>query len=249
VDKYVQFQSGLPREEAKRRGRLEFGGLEQVKEECRDARGVNLLETVAQDVPYGLRMLRNNPGFTAVAVVTLALGIGANTAIFSLGNVFVFRALPVKDADRLTVVTAQYWADADPSQLSYLDYLDYRKQSDAFTDMTFYDLTLAGLGYRGHADRIIMAYAPSNFFTMLRLHPALGRLIAPGEGDDPKTVPVLVLGHSYWVKRFGGDPDVIGSSVTLDGQMVTVIGVAPAEFTALTTSSKWTPMPQSGCTE
>ena len=115
MDKYVQFQSGLPREEAKRRVRLEFGGLEQVKEECRDARGVNLLETVAQDVPYGLRMLRNNPGFTAVAVVTLALGIGANTAIFSLGNVFVFRALPVKDADRLTVVTAQYWADADPS--------------------------------------------------------------------------------------------------------------------------------------
>jgi putative ABC transport system permease protein len=228
VEKYVQ--SGLPPEEAQRRARLEFGGLDQVKEKCREARGLNFIETTIQDLRYGARVLRKNPGFTAVAVVTLALGIGANTAIFSLGNVFVFRPLPVKDADRLTVVAVQYRADADPGQLSYLDYLDYRKQSDVFTDMTFYDLNLAGLGYRGHADRIIMAYVPSNFFMMLGLCPALGRLIAPGEGDEPKTGPVVVLGHSYWVRRFGGDPGVIGTSVTLDGQMVTAIGVVPEEF-------------------
>jgi predicted permease len=190
----------------------------------------NILASIWQDVRHGLRMLRKNPGFTTIAVITLALGIGANTAIFSLGNVFMFRPLPVKDADRLTVVAVQYRADADPNQLSYLDYVDYRKQSDVFTNMTFYDLNIAGLGYRGHADRIIMAYVPSNFFTMLGLHPALGRLIAPGEGDEPKTGPVVVLGHSYWVRRFGGDPGVIGSNVTLDGQMATVIGVAPEEF-------------------
>jgi putative ABC transport system permease protein len=183
-----------------------------------------------QDIRFGFRMLGRNPGFTVIAVLTLALGIGANTAIFSLANVFMFRPLPVKDPERLTVVAVQYRADADPGQLSYLDYVDYRKQSDVFTDMTFYDLNLAGLGYRGHADRIIMAYVPSNFFTMLGLHPALGRLIAAGEGDEPKTGPVVVLGHSYWVRRFGGDPSVIGSSVTLDGQMVTVIGVVPEEF-------------------
>ncbi len=190
----------------------------------------NFLASLWQDIHYGLRMLWKNPGFTLMAVLTLALGIGANTAIFSLGNVFIFRPLPVKDADRLTVVAVQYRADADPSQLSYLDYLDYRKQSDVFTDMTFYVLNLAGLGYRGHADRIIMAYVPSNFFTMLGLHPALGRLIAPGEGDKPKTGPVVVLGHSYWARRFGGDPGVIGSSVTLDGQTAMVIGVVPEEF-------------------
>ncbi len=186
--------------------------------------------TLLQDLKFGLRILARNPGFTAVAVLTLALGIGANTVIFSLGNVFMFRPLPVKDADRLTVVAVQYRADADPGQLSYLDYQDYRKQADVFTDMTFYDLGMAGLGYRGHADRIIVAYVPSNFFTMLGPRPALGRLIAPGEGDAPKTGPVVVLGHGYWVRRFGGDPSVVGTSVTLDGQMVTVIGVVPEEF-------------------
>lgn len=165
-----------------------------------------------------------------IAVLTLALGIGANTAIFSLGNVFLFRPLPVRNADRLVVVAVQYKADSDPEQLSYLDYLDYKKQADVFTDMTFYDLNLAGLGYQGHADRMIMAYVPSNFFTVLGLRPAAGRLIAPGEGDEPKTGPVVVLGHSYWMKRFGGDTGIIGHSVTLDGQPVTVIGVVPAEF-------------------
>ncbi len=183
-----------------------------------------------QDVRYGVRMLLKSPGFTIVAVLTLALGIGANTAIFSLGNVFMFRPLPVKDADRLTVVTVQNKADADPGQLSYLDFQDYKKGADVFTEMTFYDLNLAGIGYQGHADRTIMAYVPSNFFTMLGIRPALGRLIAPGEGDEPKTGPVVVLGHSYWMKRFGGDPGLIGRSVTLDGQMVTVIGVVPEEF-------------------
>jgi len=192
--------------------------------------GWNSIQTLWQDLRYGLRMLWKNPGFTIAAVLTLALGIGANTAIFSLGNVFMFRPLPVKNADRLTVVAVQYHADADPGQLSYLDYQDFRKQNNAFTDMTFYDLSLSGLSYLGHADRIIMAYVPSNFFTMLGLHPALGRLIAPGEGDEPKTGPVVVLGHSYWLRRFGGDPGVIGRSVTLDGQLVTVIGVVPKEF-------------------
>src|SRR5271157_5849114 len=180
------------------------------------------MTTLLQDLRYGLRMLAKNPGFTAVAVLTLALGIGANTAIFSLGNVFIFRPLPVKDADRLTVVAVQYHANSDPTQISYLDYQDYKKQSDVFTDMTFYDLNISGLSYQGHADRIIMAYVPSNFFTMLGLHAAVGRLIAPGEGDEPKTGSVVVLGHSYWVRRFGGDSGVIGRSVTLDGQLVTV---------------------------
>ncbi len=195
-----------------------------------NAQGEVEMTTLFQDLRYGIRMLGKNPGFAAVAVLTLALGIGANTAIFSLGNVFMFRPLPVKDATRLTVVATQYHADADPGQLSYLDYQDYRKQADVFTDMTFYDLTLAGLGYRGHADRIVMAYVPSNFFTMLGLRPALGRLIVPGEGDAPKTGAVAVLGHSYWQRRFGGNPGVIGSSITLDGQTVTVIGVVPEEF-------------------
>ena len=184
-----------------------------------------------QDVRFGLRMLVKEPGFTVIAVVTLALGIGANTAIFSLGNVFMFKPLPVKDADRMTVVAVQSKTDTDPNQMSYLDYLDYRSQSTSvFTDMTGYILDLTGLSYQGHADRMIMAYVPGNFFTMLGLHPAAGRLIAPGEGDAPKTGPVVVLGYSYWQKRFGGDRGILGRSVSLDGNAVTVIGVVPEEF-------------------
>ncbi len=192
--------------------------------------GRGLLTSLYQDIRFALRMFRKNPGFTAVAIITLAIGIGANTAIFSLGNVFLFRPLPVRDADRLTVVAVQYHADAEPSQLSYPDFKDYRAQADVFTDMTFYSLTMSGLGYMGHADRIVMAYVPSNFFAMLGIRPALGRLIVPGEGDEPKTGPVVVLGHSYWMRRFGGDPGVIGRGVTLDGKSLMVIGVVPEEF-------------------
>ena len=188
------------------------------------------METLWQDIRYGSRMLAKSPGFTVVAILTLALGIGANTAIFSLANALLFRPLAVKDADRLTVVAIQNHADEDPEQLSYLDFKDYREQSTVFTDMTGYLLDLSGLGYQGHADRIIMSYVPSNFFSMLGLRPAAGRLITPGEGDQPKTSSVVVLGYSYWLKRFGGNPNIVGQSVSLDGQAVTVIGVVQKEF-------------------
>jgi predicted permease len=230
MEEQENIESGMAPEEAHYAALRRFGNVTLTHERSREMWGWNSIETLWQDFRYGLRMLGKNPGFTAVAVLTLGLGIGANTAIFSLGNVFMFRPLPVKDAGRLAAVAVQYHADEDPGQLSYADYQDYRKQSDVFEDMTFYDLTFSGLGYRGQADRIIMAYVPSNFFTMLGLHPALGRLIAPGEGDEPKTGPVVVLGHNYWLRRFGGDPDVIGRSVTLNGQMLSVIGVVPQEF-------------------
>ncbi len=230
MEERENLEAGMSPEEAYYAALRRFGNVPLTQERSREMWTWTSLETLGQDFRYSLRMLRKDLGFTAVAVVTLALGIGANTAIFSLGNVFMFRPLPVKDADRMVVVAVKSRADADPGQLSYLDYQDYRKQADVFTDMTFYDLNLSGIGYRGHADRIIMAYVPSNFFTMLGLHAALGRLIAPGEGDAPKTAPVVVLGQSYWQRRFGGDAGVIGRSVTLDGQMVTVIGVVPKEF-------------------
>src|SRR5499427_4977672 len=131
--------------------------------------------TLWQDIRFGLRTLVKSPGFTGIAVLTLALGIGANTAIFSIANAFLFRPMPVKDADRLAVVAVQSDAKADPGPISYLDYLDYRQQSDAFTDMTGYVLDLVGLSYAGHADRIIASYVPSNFFPMLGIHPEAGR--------------------------------------------------------------------------
>ncbi|MGD0128467.1 MAG: ABC transporter permease [Terriglobia bacterium] len=230
MEKRENLEAGMVPEEAYYAALRRFGNVPLTQERSREMWTWTSLETLGQDFRYGLRMLRKDLGFTAVAVLTLALGIGANTAIFSLGNVFMFRPLPVKDAERLAVVAVQYHADADPGQLSYPDYQDFRNQSNVFTDMTFFDLSVSGISYQGHANRIIMAYVPSNFFSMLGIRPALGRLIAPGEGDAPKTGPVVVLGHSYWMRHFGSDPGIIGRSVTLDGQAVTVIGVVPKEF-------------------
>jgi predicted permease len=222
---------GLSPQEARREALVRFGGMEAAREHHRDARGLPWLDSIFQDVRYALRTLRRDAGFTAVALLILALGIGANTAVFSLGNVFLFRPLPVKDADRLTVVAVQSRADSDPGEVSYPDYLDYQAHSSAvFTGMTGYVPNIVGLGYRGHADRLIVSYVPSNFFSMLGIRPGLGRLINPGEGDAPKTGPVVVLGHSYWEKRFGGAADVIGRTVSLGGAAVTVIGVVPKEF-------------------
>jgi len=187
------------------------------------------MQSFLQDIRYSLRMLRKSPGFTLIAILTLALGIGANTAIFSLANVFLFRPLPVKDADRLVVLGVQSSATSEPDQASYLDFLDY-KQAPVFKDMTAFMIDLVGLGADGRADRTIVAEVPSNFFTMLGIRPALGRLILPGEGDKQHTGNVLVLGYSYWQKRFGGDPKVIGRSVSFDGHDVTIVGVVDEEF-------------------
>ena len=186
MEERENLEAGMPPEEAYYAALRQFGNVPLTQERSREMWTWTSLETLGQDFRYGLRMLRKDLGFTAVAVVTLALGIGANTAIFSLGNVFMFRPLPVKDAERLAVVAVQYHADADPGQLSYPDYEDFRKQSNVFTDMTFYDLSVSGISYQGHANRIIMAYVPSNFFSMLGIRAAFGRLIVPGEGDEPK---------------------------------------------------------------
>jgi hypothetical protein len=129
------------------------------------------MQTFLQDLRYSLRMLRKSPGFTFIAILTLALGIGANTAIFSLANVFLFRPLPVKDADRLVAIGVQSSPTSEPDQASYLDLLDY-KQAPVFTDMTAFALDLVGIGADGRADRTIIADVPSNFFTMLGVKPA-----------------------------------------------------------------------------
>jgi len=187
------------------------------------------MQTFLQDIRYSLRMLRKSPGFTLIAILTLALGIGANTAIFSLANVFLFRPLPVKDADRLVAIGVQSSPTSEPDQASYLDFLDY-KQAPVFTDMTAFVLDLVGIGSNGRADRTIVAEVPSNFFTMLGVKPFLGRTILPGEGDQPRTGNVIVLGYSYWQKRFAGDPNVIGRTVSFDGRDVTIIGIAEKQF-------------------
>ena len=175
-------------------------------------------------------MLARSPGFAATAILTLSLGIGANTGIFTVVNAFLFRPLAVEHADRLTVLAVQAEAHAVPAEISYPDFLEYRKQSDAFTDIAAYAIGLKGFGSNGHADRIATSYVTSNYFSMLGIRPEIGRMILPGEGDQPKTGAVVVLGHHYWERRFASDPNVIGTNMTFDGQSVTIVGVVPKSF-------------------
>src|SRR6202162_1975766 len=183
-----------------------------------------------QDLRYGVRMLGKNPGFTAVAVLTTALGVGANTAIFSVVNAMILRPLPVKDPGQLVVLTEQDQLTPAFSYFSYPDLVDYRQQATALSDILSYHLIFSGISAEGKADRAIVSFITSNYFTMLGVEPAVGRLIVPSDGDKDNANPVIVLGYSFWQRRFGGDPGVVGKSVLVDGRPVIVIGVTPQKF-------------------
>src|SRR5271170_4876152 len=189
------------------------------------------METLLQDIRYGARMLLKNPGFLIVAVITLALGVGANTAIFSMVDAFLLRPLPVKDPAQITVLAYQLKQGNFQTQFSLADYRDIRDQSTGvFSDVFAYQFGLDGLSVDGKADRVMTNYVSGNYFSALGLKPALGRLILPSEGEVPGADPVMVLGYSYWQTRFGGDPGIVGRKVSVDGQPITIVGVAPKDF-------------------
>jgi macrolide transport system ATP-binding/permease protein len=190
--------------------------------------------SLMQDIQYGVRTLRKNPGFTAVAILTLALGIGANTAIFSLVDAFLLRPLPVKDPAQVTTLAYQLKGGSLINVFSVPDYRDIREQTrSVFSDVMAYQISLDGLSVNGKADRIVTSYVAGNFFGCLGIKPALGRFILPSEEESPSGSPVLVLGYSYWMTRFGGDPEIVGRKASVDGHPVTIIGVAPEGFHGL----------------
>jgi len=189
------------------------------------------METFLQDLRYAARMLWKNPGFTVIAILTLALGIGANTAIFSIVDSFLLRPLPVKDPGELVVLACEQNQGPLQEQLSYPDLLDIREQTaSVFSNVTGSTVGLDGLSVNGHAGRIVTLYVTGDYFGALGLKPALGRLILPSEGTEIGADPVLVLAYSYWKSRFNADPNVVGRKVTLDGHVFTVVGVAPEGF-------------------
>lgn len=241
VEKYVQ--GGWSREEAQRLARVEFGGVELAKEECRDARGVRFLETLLQDVRHGVRLLRKSPGFTAVAVVTLALGIGTNTAVFTVVNGVLLRPMPFPEPERLVLVSLASRGGSFEWQpgVSDRDYLAFREQDQAFERITsFTSRATADLTGAGDPAQIPVAYVTSGFFPTLRTNPKIGRGFLTEE-EEPGRDNVVVLSNELWRERFGADPAILGKTARIDGISRTVIGVMPPGF-AFPDVKVWMPL-------
>ena len=228
-------RSGVSREEAERRARIEFGGYQRFKEECREAAGTRFFDALGQDLRFGLRMLRQSPGFTGVAILTLALGIGANTAIFSVVYAALLRPLPYAQPDRLITLgearlqqestsptDTQFWV------ASYPDYLDWKRDSKTFQSIAGF----GGDGFtlrEGEPESVPAVMVTTNFFSTMGVAPLLGRDFVAGE-DIAAGPKVTILSYQFWTRRFNSNPNIIGRSIRLDANSVTVIGVLPREF-------------------
>jgi len=226
-----KMREGMDAEEARRAAEIELGGIEQVKEEVRAVRAGAWLDTLLQDIRFGFRMLRKNPGFTAVAVLTLTLGIGANTAIFSMVDALVLRSLPVY-APREIVSVESHDKIGFTDEFPYPDFEDIRDQTTSiFSDVAgVQPFHMDGLVMNGQSEPISTSFVTTNFFQVLGIRPALGELFQLSEGKVGGSDPVLVLGYSFWKTHLGGDPGVVGRNVSLNGRPVTIIGVAPKGF-------------------
>src|SRR6202166_3917734 len=183
-----------------------------------------------QDMRNALRTLWNAPAFTIIAVVALGLGMAVNTTIFSVINGMLLRPLPVPHAEQLAVLALEQPGIAGFQRFSYPDYQDIGRQTNVFSDLLAYRITLTALSADRKADQCIVTRVSGNYFSALGIQAAAGRLILPSEGQAPGTDSILVLGYSYWKKRFASDSEVIGKHVEVNGHPVTVVGVAPKGF-------------------
>jgi predicted permease len=190
------------------------------------------MATLWQDVRYALRMLAKSPMLTVIVILTLALGIGANTAIFGIVNGFLLRPLPVKSPEQVMVLAGKLQGDTlGIFTFSYPQLVDFRKQADSFSDLFASRVELGGLSFAGKGNQFLYNRVTGNYFSALGVQPALGRLFLPAEGEEAGgSDPYIVLGYSYWQKRFGGDPGIVGKQALIDGQEATIIGVAPKGF-------------------
>jgi predicted permease len=215
---------GLTPADAMRQARLEFGAAETYKEDCRQAHGLRWLEEIRQDVRYVLRTLRRSPGFTAAAVLSLALGIGANSAVFSFVNALLLKPLPIQHPEQVWFVQS----GRDPN-LSFPDFRDYRDRNRTL-DLAAYRITVMSLERDGSSERVWGYLASGNYFDLLGVRPVLGRFFQPAEDVHPGASPYPVLSYGCWERRFGADPHIAGRSVRINGLPYTVLGVAPREF-------------------
>ena len=232
IEAYAQdlVRSGVPHQEAMRRAKLEFGGAERVKEECREACGVHFLETLFRDIRYGLRALRKSPGFTAVAVLTLALGIGANSAIFSVINGILLKPLPylhpVELIDLHLTAPGVNFPDADPAPFLYFT---YREQGRSFQSVGLYRWNTQSVTGLTEPEEAQCLNVTAEVLPILGVQPALGRWFSESDAA-PGSPQTAVLTYAWWQARFGGDDSIIGRHIIVNGVSRNVIGVMPASF-------------------
>ncbi len=227
-------RQGLAHAEAERQARIEFGGYQRYKEECREALGSRLLGELIADTQYGLRILRKNPGFTSVAVLTLALGIGVNTSVFSLLDAMLLRPLAVPEASRVVVVHR-----GEATSFSYPDYVVYRDRNQAFAALTATMPTEASFDLEGRSETITAEAVSANYQDVMRVPLVMGRWFS----DESQ--PVAVISYTAWQRRFHADPKAIGKQVRSISAWFTVVGVAPPDFTGVFAPMKtdlWVPL-------
>ncbi|HYU97346.1 MAG TPA: ABC transporter permease, partial [Pyrinomonadaceae bacterium] len=199
------------------------------------------METLLRDIRYGVRSLLKRPGFTAIALVALALGIGANTAIFSLVNAVLLRPLPFAEPDRLVWVWGNIKNGGNRASVSPLDFLDYRQQNHTFEEFAASMQLRLNYTGGGEPERLEASGVTGNYFQALGAKPAFGRTFLL-ENEKPGNDQVAVLSYSLWQKRFAGDPAIINKTITLDGKSFAVLGVMPPDFSMPRVSDVWVPM-------
>lgn len=238
-------RAGLPRAEALRRAKLEFGSVERYKEEGRASRGLRHIDELRGDLRYVARSLRRSPGFTVVAVVTLALGVGANTAVFSLVSASLLRPLPFDDAERLVVLHQTYAAPgAAPYALrwAYPEFEAAAASLATLSHLAAYTPTPLNLSTVGEPERVSGEIISAAYFPALRVRPALGRPFLAEEDVAASPQPVAIIGHDLWLRHFGRSADVLGGMIQVQGFPLRVVGVAPPGFRGVTGEAElWIP--------
>jgi predicted permease len=218
---------GMPPEEARRQAQLELGRVEQVKEQVREGRAGFFLETLWQDLRYGARMLRRNPGFTLVAVLTLALGIGANAAIFNYVNALFLMPLDLPEPERLVRI---YGTADDSRLLSYANLADLRERNETLAGLAPHVYVPVSFRTTGEAEGAHGELVGGSYFSVLGVRPAIGRTLLPSDDVNVGGHPVVVISDGLWKRRLGSSTDVVGRSIFLNGAAFTIVGVAPANF-------------------
>jgi len=233
-------RAGMSPEEARRRALVKLGGVTQTQELYREQRGLPMLETLIQDLRFGLRMLHKNPGFSLVAILTLALGIGANTAIFSVVNAVLLKPLPYPEPGQLAQLRLEGAGKPD-TVVGSPAFVQVKAQSQLLARIAAYsggDMTLTGAG---SAEGVVAGAVTADFFPLLGVVPTLGRNFTQEE-DAPNGPKAVILGHGLWQSRFGGDPNLLGRTITLNEQRYTVVGILPASFQYPEAFQLWIPL-------